>query len=72
MVPFCDDASYDPRQRPEFDIKYRQAVTSEDVFLQVTFLASYSKFFVHLSTVWLESIKWIVNLIMQNNAKQVG
>jgi hypothetical protein len=34
-VPFCDDASYDPRQRPEYDIKYRQAVTSEDVFLQV-------------------------------------
>lgn len=34
-VPFCDDASYDPRQRPEFDVKYRQAITSEDVFLQV-------------------------------------
>lgn len=35
-VPFCDDASYDPRQRPEFDVKYRQAITSEDVFLQVS------------------------------------
>lgn len=35
-VPFCDDASYDPRQRPNFDIKYRQAVTSEDLYLQVT------------------------------------
>lgn len=37
-VPFCDDASYDPRQRPEFDIKYRQAVTSDDLFLQVNYL----------------------------------
>ncbi|KAG8311615.1 hypothetical protein J6590_038639 [Homalodisca vitripennis] len=35
IVAFCDDASYDPRQRPEFDIKYRQAVTSEDLFLQI-------------------------------------
>uniref|UniRef100_A0A1B6JS01 PIH1D1/2/3 CS-like domain-containing protein n=1 Tax=Homalodisca liturata TaxID=320908 RepID=A0A1B6JS01_9HEMI len=35
VVAFCDDASYDPRQRPEFDIKYRQAVTSEDLFLQL-------------------------------------
>jgi hypothetical protein len=25
----------DPRERPEFDIKYRQAVTPEDVYLQV-------------------------------------
>uniref|UniRef100_A0A1B6MQN4 PIH1D1/2/3 CS-like domain-containing protein n=1 Tax=Graphocephala atropunctata TaxID=36148 RepID=A0A1B6MQN4_9HEMI len=35
VVAFCDDASYDPRQRPEVDIKYRQAVSSEDVFLQL-------------------------------------
>ncbi|XP_054284852.1 dynein axonemal assembly factor 6 [Macrosteles quadrilineatus] len=35
VVPFCDDASYDPRPRPEFDIRYRQAVSSEDVFLQL-------------------------------------
>lgn len=34
-VPNWEDASYDPRPQPEFDIKYRQAVTSEDVFLQV-------------------------------------
>jgi hypothetical protein len=30
-----DDSSTDPRERPEFEIKYRQAVTPEDVYLQV-------------------------------------
>ncbi|RZF35132.1 hypothetical protein LSTR_LSTR009438 [Laodelphax striatellus] len=34
-VPVCDDASYDPRQRPEYDIKYKQAVTAEDIYLQM-------------------------------------
>jgi hypothetical protein len=36
-VPDVDvgDISMDPRERPEFDIKYRQAVTPEDVYLQV-------------------------------------
>lgn len=32
-VPVSDDASYDPRQRPDYDIKFRQAVGSEDIFL---------------------------------------
>lgn len=30
-----DDTSTDPREKPDFDIKYRQAVTPEDVYLQV-------------------------------------
>ncbi|XP_033606499.1 protein PIH1D3 isoform X2 [Cryptotermes secundus] len=36
-VPEVDvgDNSTDPRERPEFDIKYRQAVTPEDVYLQM-------------------------------------
>jgi hypothetical protein len=29
------DVTADPRERPEFDIKYRQAVTPEDIYLQV-------------------------------------
>lgn len=35
-VSVSDDASYDPRQRPNYDIKFRQAVKSEDIFLQVS------------------------------------
>lgn len=35
-IPDVDvDITSDPRERPEFDIKYRQAVTPEDVYLQV-------------------------------------
>ncbi|KDR16238.1 hypothetical protein L798_09656 [Zootermopsis nevadensis] len=30
-----DDTSTDPREKPDFDIKYRQAVTPEDVYLQM-------------------------------------
>ena len=35
-VPVSDDASYDPRQRPDYDIIFRQAVGSEDIFLGVS------------------------------------
>ncbi|XP_075218228.1 dynein axonemal assembly factor 6-like [Lycorma delicatula] len=34
-IQLCDDASYDPRERPEHDIKYRQSVTPEDIYLQL-------------------------------------
>ncbi|GFG30164.1 hypothetical protein Cfor_10151 [Coptotermes formosanus] len=35
-IPDVDvDMTADPRDRPEFDIKYRQAVTPEDVYLQM-------------------------------------
>jgi len=29
------DSIIDPRERPEYEIKYRQAVTPEDAYLQV-------------------------------------
>lgn len=35
QVPFCDDASYDPRQRPDYEFRYRQAVGAENLYLQV-------------------------------------
>lgn len=31
---------FDPREQPEYEIKYQQAVSPEDVFLQVRVLAS--------------------------------
>ncbi|KAL1124128.1 hypothetical protein AAG570_001898 [Ranatra chinensis] len=34
-VPFSDDASMDPRDKPEYDIKYKQYVTSQDIYLQM-------------------------------------
>lgn len=37
-VPISDDASYDPRQRPDYNIIFRQAVGSEHIFLGVSIL----------------------------------
>uniref|UniRef100_A0A1B6D7A6 PIH1D1/2/3 CS-like domain-containing protein n=1 Tax=Clastoptera arizonana TaxID=38151 RepID=A0A1B6D7A6_9HEMI len=34
-VPVCDDASYDPRQRPDYEFTYRQYVGAEDLYLQL-------------------------------------
>lgn len=35
-VPFSDDAIWDPREKPTYDIVYKQAVKTEDIYLQVS------------------------------------
>lgn len=42
-IPEFDDFN-DPRLKPEYDISYRQAVGTEDLYLQVTFLVLRSNY----------------------------
>lgn len=34
-IPHTDDIHEDPRIKPEYDIKYKQFVATEDIYLQV-------------------------------------
>lgn len=34
-VPISDDVLWDPREKPQYDITYKQALKSEDIYLQV-------------------------------------
>ena len=35
-IPASDDTLWDPRDKPKYDIIYKQALKTEDVFLQVS------------------------------------
>ncbi|CAH1395823.1 unnamed protein product [Nezara viridula] len=35
-VPISDDVLWDPREKPKYDIMYKQALKSEDIYLQMS------------------------------------